>query len=213
MGHKPLFLIFVNTNISTKLIQQILNGTIHAYIYCPPNIGLLMRQAFAKNSSNSFFKIIPLRTMFSYDFFNILFTSKSFWDNIPNNYGKIFVLYNPRNLALTINYSNIIKKKIPFGMLPMKELNFTKAIKENPSLIDEELSQGFLFYIKAKYAKKVLEKFKKSHILSVRKQLKLNNNEHIERLSITPFYLYFYHFMQTTGYELPVPFTISNPNN
>lgn len=199
---KPLFIIFVNTNLSIKLVNQIMNGNIHAYIYAPPNIGLKLKRIFSKKTDpKSFFKIIDYPMPFNIPVFNILFTSKSFWDNIPTNYSKVFVLYNPLSLGLTINFSNILKKNIPFGMIPMTpDFNFDEKINENPSLIDEVLVKGFLFYINSNYAKNAIKRISKKIILNIRKEFKMKNNEHIERLSITPFYLYFYYYKFSLGY-------------
>lgn len=211
MTNKPLFLIFVNTTLSYKLINQIIKGFIDAYIYTTPELALQLKKVFiTKMSNNSRLKIIPTTLPFSYDYFNVTLTSRSFWDNIPINYSTVFVLYNPRSLALTINFANILKNKLPFGLIPMvKDFNFDVNIRDNPAIIDEQMGQGFLFYINSKYARNTIKRFKKSNILNIRKRFNMKNNEHIERLNLTPFYLYFYHFMQSLDYNTESHFTIS----
>ena len=76
-------------------------------------------------------------------------------------------------------------------------------IIKNPSIVDEIISQGFLFYINNKFAKKTIKHFTKKHILNIRKELKMQNNEHIERQDFTPFYMYFFHNMIHLGFQSP----------
>lgn len=215
MIKQPLFLIFVNTKLSSKLIEQIKKGVLHAYIYTSPSFGLQLKKIFSTNMNpKSKIKIIITGLPFNYEYFNIFFTSNSLWDNIPNNYSRVFALYNPRAVGLNINLGKIIENKLPFGLISLTpNINFHIIIRDNPAIVDEQLSRGFLFYITSKYARKSLSKFKKSHILSIRKRLNMKNNEHIERLPITPFYLYFYHFMQSLDYSEPNQFIISNPKS
>ena len=198
----PFFVIFVNSNLSTKLVNQIIEGSIHSYIYAPTPICQRLKKIFVKSKPNSFYRIIECNMAYHFTTFNFLLSSKSFWDNIPIKYERIFVLFNPRCLALTINFKSIIQSKIPFSLIPMKPCDIKKLMQENPSLIDEQIMLGFLFYIKNKFARQTIQRFTKNHILSVRKEHKMQNNEHIERLNITPFYLYFYHRMLNLGYNL-----------
>ena len=197
----PLFIIFVNSNLSTKLVNLILQGKIHALIYSPYPISLKLKKVFLKSSPQSFFKIIDLNIPYNYITFNLLLTSKSFWDNIPSNYLNLFVLYNPRALALSFLLKNKYSK--PFFIIPFKKnTNINKLIMKNPSLVDEQLAQGFLFYINNKFAKKTIKNFSKKQLLNIRKEYKMQNNEHVERNYITPFYLYFTHNLLNLGYDL-----------
>lgn len=199
MTTKPLFIIFVNSVLSTKLVQLIEIGKINAIIYCPNVLSLKIKKIMSIKSEGKF-KIINLNLPFNSITFNLLLTSKNFWDTIDNNNLNIYVIHNPKALNLSFQINKNQKK--PFFILPLKpHKEGNKLIWKNPSIFDELLTTGFMFYIKPKFAKKTINHFTKKNILNVRKKLKMNNNEYIERLPFTPFYMYFYHNMLELGYN------------
>ena len=200
---KPLFVIFLTNNMSVKLIEQIKKGLIDAYIFTPPILGLKIKKEFqSQTSPNSFYKIIPQVLPLNISSFHILFTSRNFWDQLPINRKRIFVLFNPKNLSFTINFKNIILQKKPFQLIPLQtKLIISHEIENQPFKIDEMLTEGIFFYVERKLINKVLGRASKKFILSFRKEHKMLNNEHIERLPIIPFYLYFYHYMQFLGWN------------
>lgn len=206
MSSPPLFIIFVDTTISIKLINLIEQGIIHAIIYTHPAIALILKKIFGKIIKGKF-QIQECNLPFTFNTFNILLTSRTFWDNIDNNYPNLYILYNPKALGMQINLKT---KKNPFFIIPLEKTNINiplektninKLIWENPSLSDETIAKGFIVFIKNKFAKNTIEKFTKTHILNIRKKLKMKNNEHIERQVFTPFYIYFYHNMLELGYN------------
>ena len=198
---KPLFIIFVNSNLSKNLVELILSGKIHAHIYTLSQILQNLKKIFVnKTSEESNFKLIPCDLPYNLYTFNILLTSKNFWDNIPTNYKNIFVLYNPKGLKLNIGIKN--KYDIPFTLFPLKPCNnLNELYFKNPSIIDENLIDGFLFYVQNKLARDTIKNCSKKNILSIRKEHNMTNNETIERQNYTSFYLYFWHYMINLGYN------------
>ncbi len=188
---KPLFIIFVTSTISTKLVSLIKNGIINIIIYAHSSLLLQIKKIFS-NKMKGEFKIYPLDLPFNFTTFNIFLTSKSFWDNIDQKHENIYILNNPKNLPLTINILNHDKL---FYILSFTNDNLHKLIWENPVISDEILAQGFILFIKNKFAKKTLKYFSKNNILTIRKKLNMLNTEHIERQVLIPFYIYFYHYM------------------
>ena len=193
---KPLFILFVNSILSTKLVNLIEIGKINAIIYCPKTILLKIKKIFTKHTKGNF-KILELDLPYTSITFDLLFTSKTFWDTIDNVNTNIYIIYNPRGLSLTFQMNN--KQPKPFFILPFISHPETKdskiLIKTNPVIFDELLTQGFLFYIKPIFAKRCIKYFSKAKILKIRERLQMDNNEHVERLVFTKFYMYFYHYM------------------
>lgn len=189
-----LFIIFVTTNLSKKLVDLILQGKIHAHIYSLTPISLKIKKMFSKHSNGNF-RIYDLNMPYNFITFNFLLLSKSFWDNIPKEYQNIFILFNPKGLTLSIEFNPKTIEQFHFFNLTDQNLNL--LIKENPSLVDEEINNGFFFYINHYFAKKTLKTITKTNILNIRKKFKMNNTEHIERQNMVPFYHYFYHNMIT----------------
>lgn len=195
----PLFIIFLNSNISIKLINLIKIGKIHAIIYCSEQLTLKVKKVFS-TITKSFYQIHNLNLPFTYISFNFILTSKSFWDSIPLKYSNIFVLYNPKGLALSFNLK--YKYETPFFLIPMDiNINLKELIRTNTSLLDEVLQQGFFFYINNKFGKNTIKYFTKKQILNNRKINKMLNNEFIERSPFTSFYLYFIHYSLELGYN------------
>ena len=204
MTNTPLFVIFVNTSLSIKLVELLTIGKINAIIYCPNALMLNIKKIFSKKMDGKF-QIYPLNLPYNFNTFNIFLTSKPFWDNINQEYENIYILHNPRNLSLNITL-NTIKQ---FYILPfIPNTNINKLIWENPSISDEIISQGFIFYIKRKFAIKTLKYFSKNNILTLRRKLNMSNTEHIERQPITPFYMYFHHYMLSIDNNLTENFKL-----
>ena len=198
----PFFILFIDTNVSVKLIQLIKMGKIHAYIYTNNIIAMRLKKIFSeKVSKNAYFRIIVYQIPFNPITFNFLLTSKSFWDNIPIKYSNIFLMHNPKVMNLHIALKDKYDK--PFFIIPIVKgkVDIEKLIKENPSVVDENLTFGFLLYVNNKFARQTIRQCTKKKILEIRKQFNMQNNEHIERQFITPFYLYFYHQMLDLGYN------------
>lgn len=199
MTTKPLFVLFINSSLSTKLVALIETGKINAIIYCPNVLILKIKKIFTKKTLGNF-KIFELNLPFNSITFNLLFTSRNFWDNIDNTNLNIYVVYNP--LALSLTFQILAKQPKPFFIYPLKQPTITKKlIHENPSIFDELLPTGFLFYIKPKFAKKTIKNFSKKNILTIRENLNMKNNEYIKRLTFVPFYMFFYHNMLELGYN------------
>ena len=175
-----------------------MQGKIHAYIYTLTPIAQKIKQLF-KGHSKANIKLIECDLPYNLFTFNILLTSKNFWDNIPSIYTNLFVLYNPKGLKINIALKD--KYNIPFTLYPLKTCNTMELYVKNPLVIDEHLQEGFLFHIQNKFAKYTIQKCTKSKILSIRKEYKMLNNESIERQKFISFYLYFWHYMIDLGYN------------
>ena len=197
---QPLFIIFIDTNISINLINLILHGKIHGYIYTNKQIILQLKKNFFSKKTKSNFKFFEYNMPFNLDIFSIILTSNSFWDNIPSDYTNLYVLYNPQGLHLNIKLKKTYEK--PFFFIPMIKYNFSKMLIEDPYFIDEQISKGFIFYINNKFAKKTIQRFTKKNILDIRNKCNMQHNEHIIRQHITPFYHYFIHNMINLGYNI-----------
>jgi len=191
---KPLLILFVNSVLSNKLVKLIEIGKFNAIIYCPNTILLNIKKIFSKNSVGNF-RIFELDLPFTSITFDLLFTSKTFWDNIDNVNRNIYVIYNPR--ALSLSFQIKATQLEEFFILPLisDAKDAQNLIHTNPSIFDELLTQGFLFYIKPKFAKKCIKYFSKDKILKIREDLFMLNNEYVKRLVFTRFYMYFYHYM------------------
>jgi hypothetical protein len=202
MIQPPLFVIFMNSGLSINLLNLILNGKIHAYIYTPQTLSLQLKKHLSKNKTNNnnvFYQINVCNMPYNFTTFNFLLTSKSFWDNIPTKYLNVFVMFNPKLLQVKMQIKSKYDK--PFYLIPLKECKLLELIYKNPTLVDEQLVNGFLFYVNNKFARKTIRTFTKKKILEVRKEHKMLNNEAIERQSITPFYHYFIHNALNLGYN------------
>lgn len=198
MNNTPLFILFIDSVLSTKIVSLIENGKINAIIYCSYRLLLKIKKIFSKKTIGKF-QIFVLNLPFNITTFNLLFTSKNFWDNINSNNSNLYIVHNPKVLSLQINIKNSIKPFYISPLIPHK--NSKQLIWENPSIFDEIISQGFLLYIKPKFAKKTIKYLSKNNILTIRKKFKMQNNEYIERLPFIPFYMYFYHNMIDLGYN------------
>lgn len=195
MTNPPLFIIFIDSVISSKLVKLIEDGKIHCIIFTYPSLKL--KKIFSKFTKGQF-QIKECDLPFNFHTFNILLTSKSFWDNIDNKHSHLYILYNPKALGMEINLQS---KNKPFFIHSFEHTDINKFIRENPSISDEAISKGFIAFINIKFAKQTIKNFTKTHILNIRKELKMQNTEHIERQVFTPFYLYFYHNMIRLGYN------------
>ena len=77
MQHTPLFVLFINSTLSIKLVKLIEIGKINAIIYCPNVLLLNIKKIFSKQMKGKF-KILPLNLPYNSDTFNIFLTSIMF---------------------------------------------------------------------------------------------------------------------------------------
>lgn len=195
----PLFILFINTTLSPRIVELIKIGKLDGYIYAHSHLILQLKKTFSKCSIGSF-KIIECNIPYNNISFNFMLTSNTFWDTIPNYYQDIYVLYNPRLLHLNIELRKKQEKPFYLIILDKNPINIQGLIFKNPIIIDELISKGFLFYIKHKFVKNTIKSFTKKNILTIRKELKIKNNEEIKRQHFISFYMYFFHRMIDLGY-------------
>ena len=121
---------------------------------------------------------------------------------------NIYVLFNPKNLTknITIISNNNPKPFYIDSFAP--NIKIHEIISKNPSISDEILSQGFILFLKKRFAQKTLKYFSKNNILTLRRKLNMSNTEHIERQPITPFYMYFHHYMLSIDNNLTENFKL-----
>lgn len=199
---KPLFVLFVNSSLSTKLVQLIEQGIIHARIYSPNILSIQIKKIFTKHTKGNF-QIFDCNLPYNFDTFNFILTSNTFWDTLPTDYSHIYILYNPKAFSLQINFKEL--QQLPFNIIPCQQKlpNVHNLLKTNPTIFDEIIKQsGFLLYINYNFAKRTLKYYTKTKILQIREKFEMSNNEAIKRQTFLPFYMYFYHHMIDSGYNL-----------
>ena len=86
---RPLFILFINSVISLKIIELVEVGRINAIIYCPNTLSLKIKKLFSKKMVGNF-RINELNLPFTPIMFDLLLTSKTFWDNIDNENTNIY---------------------------------------------------------------------------------------------------------------------------
>ena len=191
---RSLYILFISSGFSKKLHDKILEGKIDALIFCKTPSLMTIKKRF-QDKSKGYFKIVPFDLPYTMDTFNYVLTSKSFWDQIDPKYHRTVIVHNPHNINLEIKVKN--HKKFRFYPFSNQRIDFTKF----PILDPLQTNMGFIVCIERKFAINTITRFAKKNIVSLRKELKMDNTEDLERSFSTPFYSYFYHYYLTLGYD------------